>query len=470
MVMLLIGLIAGAFVASVVWMIVGSGKKKAFEAAKREKEELMLSIGRLLADADAIEANFRSGALPRAAFTRALGDKVNEITRALRTNMHSLEVFFVKYAEQQAEEYMRLIENPERRKFPAAGVGAASVGAPPADVFEAPASEEVLEEFGAGPVAEEFGIGGKPETGFVVVADVPEPAVEAFDIEIPAPVGEGAVDVFVAPEPEPAPPISAPPESAPPESAPPETVPPAPAPPETEAPLIVEASPVAAGAPEEPPVAELVDEDVFELPAAASPAPQEAGLALGDEPAAPAAKAEDAWAEQSLEDYEAAFAKFEGQPAEPGKAETPADMYGVEHETGDFSVNEAAEAAAELEDFEASLEKSVSGSAELEIQTPPAAKTPVPEAVAAGGDDDVFDISAPPAEPPEPDALELTETISFDRSAMLAGMAAATPTYATPPIHQGASPEEPPKEEKLAEQGITGDDVVDSIDSFFKLK
>jgi hypothetical protein len=459
MVMLLIGLIAGAFVASVVWMVVGSGKTKALEAAKREKEELMLSIGRLLADADAIEANFRSGAMPRAGFTRALGDKVNEITRALRTNMHSLEVFFVKYAEQQAEEYMRLIENPERRKFPA-------TSAQPADAFEAPASEEVLEEFGGGPVAEEFGIGGKPETGFIVEAefDVPEPAVEAFDIEIPAPVGdapvdEGAVDLFVAPEPEPAPPESVPP-----------------APPEPEAPLILEA------APEEPPVAELVDEDVFELPTAVSPAPQETDFALGDEPAAPAAKTEDAWAEQSLEDYEAAFAKFEEQPAESGKgqAEAPASMYGVEHETGDFSVGEVAEASAEPEEFEASFEKPQPGpeaELELEIQAPPykeapafetsVFETPAPEAVPAGGDDDVFDIPVPPVAVPvvaqaEPE-LELTETISFDRSAMLAG-------YATPPIHQEASPGEPPKEEKSADQGITGDDVVDSIDSFFKLK
>jgi len=145
--MLVAGFAAGCGVMAVVWALINSKKRKAVAAAAAQREETLQHINGLLADTDAVEAGFRAGSLSPENFRRQLGDRINIVMRALRTNMHLLDVFYVKFVEQQAHEYLRILENPERRKtglvcpaapptgespdFDRAAVAAADVGAPP---------------------------------------------------------------------------------------------------------------------------------------------------------------------------------------------------------------------------------------------------------------------------------------------------------------------------------------------------
>ncbi|MDR0330309.1 MAG: hypothetical protein LBH93_01175, partial [Chitinispirillales bacterium] len=114
---LVVGFLIGGIAASAVWAIIVSGRKKAVSAQRLEKERVMASVGEVLAEADAVETRFRSGEITAESFRRSLGDRVNAVMRQLRTNMHSLDAYFVKYAEQEAREYLRVIDNPERRKL-----------------------------------------------------------------------------------------------------------------------------------------------------------------------------------------------------------------------------------------------------------------------------------------------------------------------------------------------------------------
>ncbi|MCL2220176.1 MAG: hypothetical protein FWB94_09885, partial [Chitinispirillia bacterium] len=114
--MLITGFVAGCGVMAGVWALISGKKSKAAAADAAQREEILQYINGLLADTDALESGFRAGALSPENFKRQLGDKINAVMRALRTNMHLLDVFYVKFVEQQAHEYLRVLENPERRK------------------------------------------------------------------------------------------------------------------------------------------------------------------------------------------------------------------------------------------------------------------------------------------------------------------------------------------------------------------
>lgn len=207
LVMLLLGFLAGGAAASVVWAVIVSGRRRAVNAQRAEREQIMASMGETLAEADAIETGFRSGALPPDAFRRALGEKINAVMRQLRTNMHALDPFFVKYAEQEAREYLGMIDNPERRRHEGMAVAPAA---------EEPLSQPVMVEApiyagAAEPeepeLAEEPEKPEEPETDlFAITPATPETAEpsseEAFrpplaDTDI-VDVDSGAADTFDA--------------------------------------------------------------------------------------------------------------------------------------------------------------------------------------------------------------------------------------------------------------------------------
>jgi hypothetical protein len=403
---LIIGIIVGAAVASAAWFVAVAAKRKKLDEQRRAKEEVMTSIGELLADADAYEASYRCGTLTADRFSRGLIDRVNAISRPLRTNMHILDVFFVKYAEQQVDEYMRMIENPERRAEALKAIRAAADGREEAD------NETRL---GIAPVA----VAGERETDAISVEerDVFDADVESRE-ETFVPLPVGAVDVdedaFELPE------ASAPPPEPEPQPEPAESVFDDIAAEEEEAalreerffeeiaePEIPEEEQVFGGSPE-PPVPEK--EQVFgESPEPSAPEQEEA--------------ADDSWAEKSLEEFEAEFARFEEQAATVEEPETPEESEAeaapaeqsieVGRETGGFFMSEP----------------------ELEPEPQPEPK-PEPESESKEREEDIFDIQTPP-----PD--ERTETQQFDK---------------------------PSEEEPAEHDGITGDDVSDAIDSFFKIK
>jgi hypothetical protein len=199
LVMLVVGFLAGGVAASVVWAVVVSGRRRAVEAQRIEREQIMASVGEALAEADAIETNFRSGAATADSFRRGIGDRVNAVMRLLRTNMHTLDAFFVKYAEHEACEYLRLIDNPERRKPEGARF--------PTPVFAADAEEDFAGEEGSAPAVAAAGaivaIGAVDAEDFAPSEDAtpPTPALaapEEDDVEESEPE-TGIIDTAPAP-------------------------------------------------------------------------------------------------------------------------------------------------------------------------------------------------------------------------------------------------------------------------------
>jgi len=112
---LLSGFGLGAALICFLWVIVANVGKRRVNKQKDVREKLMFAIGELIADADTMSASFRCGGLKWDVFSKGLRVKVNEITRELRTNMHLFDVFFVKYVEMQTYQYITVLENPERR-------------------------------------------------------------------------------------------------------------------------------------------------------------------------------------------------------------------------------------------------------------------------------------------------------------------------------------------------------------------
>jgi hypothetical protein len=409
--MLLAGFLAGGLAASVIWAVTVSKKRRALEALRLEREQIMASVGEALAEADAIEAGFRSGAADVDGFRRGLSARVSAVMRLLRTNMHTLDAFFVKYAEREACEYLRLIDNPERRKPDGARFPAPEAEAPvaPAPAY-APAAAALGAAVAAGYDAAEYDDAAEYEAA----AEDDAAADEAVDY-VPGDVAY-----------EPAPPETGIIEEA--------AFPPAP-----ETGIIEEAA--------FPPPPETGIIETAGIP------PTDRFPALGDagaeeelfQPAAPA-PAFDAVNEEELVLGESPDGAFEPPPPAPPPPQP--QPRSDEAWTGGDSIDEFEEAA--YAQFEA------------------AAPTPPPEPRAAYQD---YQETGKFANSAAGDDHLLTETSSIDKSAILNAMAASgqplPPTQTPLPARMPEPP--PPEQEQQEHQGITGDDVVDSIDNFFKL-
>jgi len=474
--MLLVGFLAGGAAASAVWAAIVFGKRRAIDAQRAEREQIMASVGETLAEADAIETNFRCGALTHEAFRRSLGDRVNAVMRQLRTNMHVLDPFFVKYAEQEAREYLSVIDNPERRRpegmehRPAAvtAVAAAAIAAAPALGADGDAGEEAHDP---------------PETDVLAVvpsAAPPAPETGAADTDDlyelpPAPeapaapeTAEAAADDF-EPQQEVQPPEAADtaddfephPDIQTEEAA------------DFDQPHDV-LEPEAAGFDRPHDVLEP-DADDFE-PAPAAHTPDAAPAPIAAEPA------------DAAGDFEPPFAPpgMDTAQHEPPHA-APAPIASVRDVADDFELPSSAHAPsandttgiynlspAPVREEELVLGESPEHAPAVFAAAPigaapfaPPAAPPIPAPVATWGDGESieedfeaafaqFEIPAAPPSAAAPAAQQqhdvLTETNSIDKGAIQSAM--------EPPPQAPQQPEN---------QGITGDDVVDSIDNFFKL-
>ncbi|MDR2591657.1 MAG: hypothetical protein LBC59_02485 [Chitinispirillales bacterium] len=474
--MLLTGFLAGGIVASVVWAIVVLGRRRATEAQKADRERIMASVGETLAEADAIETNFRSGALASDAFRRGMGERINAVMRLLRTNMHILDAYFVKYAEQEARDYMRIVDNPERRKhdgpdLPAAPIpGAVDKAAMYEQPFAVPAPAPA-------PVAVDTAKYELPHTAPAPIAAddfEPQPA--------PAPIAEAAVthDDF-APQPAPAPaPIEEAAEAEddfePQQTAPaPEVADtadqyepqPAPAPiAETAAGTDDNFEPPFAPPPPAAPEPTAVDDadDDFEPPPVSA---TETATLYGTPHSAPV-REEELVLGESPEDMSARFSYNPPSPAPIGTSNfAPPPVIPPQPAPTSPVANDAAWSGGDsIEEFEAAFEQ---------FEIPAATQTPAAEyeetgKFPTGGTSQDPPVFAPPPPNPQDDDHEFTETSSIDRGAILNAMAASgqLPSVQTP-----LSVPMPPQQSSVPEnqhQGITGDDVADSIDNFFNLK
>jgi len=436
---LIIGIIVGAAVASAAWFAVGAAKRKKLEEQKRVKEEVMTSIGELLADADAYEASYRCGTLTADRFSRGLIDRVNAISRPIRTNMHILDVFFVKYAEQQVDEYMRMIENPERRAEARKAIHAAV-----SDGGEetAPRPETRL---GIAPIAVTPITARQEES----VPDYEEQDI--FDAGIgqeetftPSPDSETGADedVFEASKVESAPPA-------------------------TEPEIVFED----AEAEEETPP----EEQVF----GESPTPESGESANG------------AWLDKSLEEFEAGFARFEEQgaaeeePITPEVAEIGAEYARFEEQevtAEEPSAAEEVEFEAEIALFDEQVVTAEKSTVSEEVEAGAGQSEPIAEFGRETGDFAVSgstETSEPAAEEHEPESEPEPEFESEQESEPEDEEEDVFDIQALPPADsERTETQQFDKPEALAEpapavaehDGITGDDVSNAIDNFFKIK
>ncbi|MDR2729120.1 MAG: hypothetical protein LBB56_08290 [Chitinispirillales bacterium] len=509
---LLSGFAAGAAVICFLWMIAAASRKSKLNKQKDEREKLMFAIGELIADADTISADFRCGGLKWELFSKRLSNKVNEITRELRTNMHLFDVFFVKYVEIQANQYLTVIENPERRGAQKSeGAAASDTGlrfTPVPDSAPAPEAAAEVQQ------TQQTAVPAEKAEKSVVIEEA------AFDA-IPA-EAENVQQAEYAPEPLEVEKIGQVPEEAEASAAAeevefedlPEDFSPVEEPPALVIPAAAEQ--VSAAVPEQ--TAEAVeelstDEEEFELGAAAQNAPaavsavpvEQEQTAAPVDFAAPAAfepepeiepepepepePEQDTWSEKSIEEYEAGFAQFE--------------------ETGYFQISRVEDEQSAAAPEQAAVPPPVIAPA---VEPPPVISAPVISApvVSAAAEDDEeefivehnqYTVPNPRPNVPKPDISVpnvysdqiLTETVCIDRVPLAPPPAAPivpavpiappvmAPVPAAPAVPIAPSVMAPvpvpvdtvvsavPSEDNQ-EDGITGDDVMDSIDSFFNLK
>jgi hypothetical protein len=442
--MLVVGFAAGCGAMAGVWAFINSKKGKASSEQVAQREETLQYINGLLADTDAVESGFRAGALSLENFKRQLGDKINIVMRALRTNMHLLDVFYVKFVEQQAHEYLRILENPERRKTglvrpdtpPAAelpdidrqAVAATDVGAPPplfvADTRTPPPALKVE--------VEEIDDGFEPPEKETLEIDVKEPWTPSEDDAFEPKTGAGESAPVQADEP-----VS--------DSEVEELIP------EQDVSVIeddevsfTEQADVSVIDDDEVSFTEQADvpppdadEELF--PEVAEESVSEPAAELAPEPEVLAAVApesapgSDEW--DSMEEFEAAFEQFEVQAPPPPPKKKSAEEAMTETSSIDRSAIAAALSARQTS---------------LPIPPPPQYIS-VPE--------------------PQPEEVSVPPRVSIPVS---------PPEEVTPPpqVSIPVSPPEsapPPQKapEQKAEEGsdmLNGDDVVDAIDAFFSQK
>ncbi len=492
---LIFGFIIGSTIASIIWAVLNSRHKKQQKLKEESREQVIVSISEMLADADVITGNLRCGAIDLGVFRRDLNEKINAVTRIFRTNMHLLDVYFVKYAEQQVAEYMRIMENPERRRAAFVSIDPVEETAP-AKVPE----PNIAQAIGVSRplVADSIDVNSEKIAAVAKKEDFRLPEISEEQFEQPEEVAnqlEAVAEQFEA--------VLEQPKM--------ENIP---AEPEFIEPLSVEADVEAEieapAAPFEVTIEEVVSSQPEEIPASI----QE------KDPSA-----EQEFEDQSLEEYEASFAQFEGleeQPEETSKevesvpeespkeelsSEIEEDVFELtppqtEEETGTFeqpkswSEQSFDEFEASFAQFEAVVEQQSKAAAEVqpidslgqteqveELQSAEEDVTFQPQELSQGEESKSLNdmekafVGQGYALPSDEEDEVLTETICFDRPVM--PVAGNTPIDQSknqqpkPPVRQAPPPpihDAPAPVQDSRDQTITGDDVIDSIDSFFGLR
>ncbi|MFP4162899.1 MAG: hypothetical protein ACLFQB_02665 [Chitinispirillaceae bacterium] len=475
---LIAGFVIGGIAASVIWALVNSIRKKQNRSRQQAKEEIMSTIGELLADAEAITGNLHCGNIDFETFRRELNGKLNSISKLFRTNMHMLDVFFVKYAEQQIIEHQRVLENPERRRLASPALKSASDTVP--EPVTQPGFEEQVfagienhQSQGAGaeqPGSSESGTSEKvvlsePEIPEEPAAFVPssepeipeEPAasIPSFEPEIPEePAASVPSSETEFPE-EPAP-LVPPPEPEPTPSEPEIPRKPEPSIPPAEPEIPTE--PAAAVPPADSGNPEQTKTSVPSFEAEKSKSSEPSAL----EPEAVFEKTEEesdeetgtfeepTWSEDSFEDFEASFAQFEAAVEEKSRA-AALSQSDSEHESEESTPEQV-----QQNKYDVSAEQNT------EQQVPQESPAQMEQSYEGfnfpSGDEDQI----------------LTETICFERPMMSGDNPSAENAEMKP--NQSDQENTPDKQKKTSSPdqnkdgtAITGDDVADTIDNFFGL-
>jgi hypothetical protein len=117
-----IGLILGALLSSGVWLVLYVINKAERQLA-RERNLIMKAIADESAEADKVLSSEVSKAMNAHALRSALLPKIDKMNKLLTANMHSLDIYFVKYMESQVTRYRASFEGQGQEPSAAATAG-----------------------------------------------------------------------------------------------------------------------------------------------------------------------------------------------------------------------------------------------------------------------------------------------------------------------------------------------------------
>ncbi|MCX7725608.1 MAG: hypothetical protein N2053_02035 [Chitinispirillaceae bacterium] len=96
MIQLLVGLIIGAAISSGTWWFILRSSKNREENSKKERDEIMRSVGALMAELDSIINSSKEDTSTKSTH---YSSKLETINKILKTNLHFLDIYYVKYIE-----------------------------------------------------------------------------------------------------------------------------------------------------------------------------------------------------------------------------------------------------------------------------------------------------------------------------------------------------------------------------------
>ncbi len=105
---MLAGMFVGSLLTCGVWFFVIKTIKLNERNARREREDIMHSIGEIWVEIDALLSSFRSGTLGERRFRESYSLKIDTLNKLIKPNLHHFDVYYVKYIENQIAEYNRI--------------------------------------------------------------------------------------------------------------------------------------------------------------------------------------------------------------------------------------------------------------------------------------------------------------------------------------------------------------------------
>lgn len=96
---LIVGIITGIIMASIIWGVVISLRLKRSKKSNEELNETISFIADLLADIENVSRLYNSNKINRTEFKNTFESKYESINRSLKSSMHLLDIYFVKYVE-----------------------------------------------------------------------------------------------------------------------------------------------------------------------------------------------------------------------------------------------------------------------------------------------------------------------------------------------------------------------------------
>ncbi len=176
---IIIGVVIGIVVSSIYWALIFSNNKKKVRRAQEERDQVIGPVAEKLADIDVLMASFRSGLVQDEEFRKSLSLKLEAVNRLLKPNLHKLDVYYVKYVENLVRDFNRLAYRRSDKSKEIAEVISSMEDVSYGDFQEESVEQEIK------PVDEPHSEFAQPLTGIQVVEpSLDQPKEEEMEISL----------------------------------------------------------------------------------------------------------------------------------------------------------------------------------------------------------------------------------------------------------------------------------------------